>query len=322
LIVELNKKGYEIVVANTREKTHLVSEVDLKKFDLIYFAKFTPPQWDDVNILFNKLKRPVIYAFHSNAIIFNPFRFHNYVHNAISLIKLSYMKIAKPVSALHVLNTSEYKLLKLFGFNCYYSPLGVDTKQFKPGVKSTRFTIIFMNPRYQKGVDMLTKIVPKVLRKAPDLKFLFLVGRGSFLREYFDFLKKSFRDNVEVYEYLPQRRLRELFSSSHLLLFPSRYETFGIVVLEALSSGMPIVCYNISGAPKDVVKKYGVGTVANPFNIDEIIDGILYYYQLWKNSAGDFRRLSETCRKVALKYDWSIIASMFDNMFRTVLLQN
>jgi hypothetical protein len=125
LIEKLNEKGYEIVVSNIRNNARLAVNVDLNKFDLVYFAKFTPPLWDDVNILFNKLKPPVIYAFHSNAIIFNPFRFYNYVHNAISLIKLAYMKIAKPVSALHALNITEYNLLRLLGFSCYYVPLGV-----------------------------------------------------------------------------------------------------------------------------------------------------------------------------------------------------
>jgi glycosyltransferase involved in cell wall biosynthesis len=315
LITELLRRDYEITV-NTTNGSRLPSYSDMEKFDLIYFAKFSPPIWDDINILFHRTKTPVIYAFYAPSLIFNPYRLQNYVHNAISLIKLAYIKIAKPVVALHVLNASEYKLLNSLGFRCYYVPLGIDTETFKPRSKTDRFNVVFVSPKYQKGVDMLMKIVSKVLRKAPDLKFT-LIGRG-FLSHYFTSLKRVFGDNVEVCEWLPQRDIAKLFSSSHILLFPSRYESFGLVVLEALSSGMPVVCYDILGTPKNVVKKHGTGVVANPFNVDEIVNGVLDYYEMLKNQPEEFKRLSIKCRNLALEYDWSVIADLFDKMFSCV----
>lgn len=320
LICKLLKKGYEITTINTRIKGPLSLHLPIKKIDLVYFAKFSPPIWDDIDIIFNRTRTPVIYAFHSPLIVFNKnIRLKNCINNAISLIKLAYMKIIKSVTALHVLNTYEYHLLKSLSFKCYYVPLGVDTKKFKPGLKDNMFTVIFVSPRYQKGVDMLIKIVPKVLQKAPDLKFI-LTGRG-FLSQYFISLKSLFGNNVEICERLPQSEFTRLFSSSHILLFPSRYETFGLVVLEALSSGMPVVCYDISGAPRDLVKKYGTGVVASPFNVNQIVNGILGYYEMWKNEPERFKGLSIACRNVASKYDWSIVANLFDDMFRKVLNQ-
>lgn len=317
LISELLERDYEIATVNTRIGSCLASRLDIKKFDLMYFAKFSPPMWDDTNVIFRHIRTPTIYAFHSPSIVFNPYRLTNYVYNAMSSVKLAYMKIAKPIAALHALNTCEYNLLKSLGFRCYYVPLGVNTNRFKPGIKSNKFTVVFVSPRYQKGAEMLIKIVPKVLRKAPDLKFT-LTGRG-FMSQYFTSLERFFGDNVKVCERLPQREFTQLFSSSHILLFPSRYETFGLVVLEALSSGMPVACYDIPGAPRDIVKKYDIGFIANPFNVDEIVNGVLSYYEMWKKETGEFKRLSIACRNAALKYDWSIIADLFDDMFRKVL---
>lgn len=320
LIGELLRRDYEIATVNTRISGRLPSRLAIEKFDLVYFAKFHPPIWDDIDVLLHKTKTPVIYAYHApSSRIFNPYRARSYVRTIISSIKLVYIKIAKPVVALHALSTSEYNKLKSFGLRCYYIPLGVNTKLFNQGLKSNRFTVLFDGPQYAKGADMLIKIVPKILKKAPDLKFR-LTGRGV-QSQYFASLKSSFANNIEVYTWLPRDEFAKLLSTSHVLLFPSRHETFGLVVLEALSSGMPVVCYDIPGAPKDIVKKRGIGVTANSFNIDKIVNGILGYYEMWKNEPEGFKRLSIECRNVALKYDWSIIAGLFDNMFREVLRQ-
>ena len=315
LIRELIRKGYEVSTANTMGN-HLVPRSTYKKFDLVYFAKFTPPRWDDIGLLIHKIGIPIIYGFHAPSIIFKPYRATNYIDNIISVAKLVYMKISRTIIAMHALNTDEYKLLRFCGFRCHYIPLGVDTKLFKPSVKRNKFTVVFVSARYQKGADMLINIVPKVLRKTPDIKFI-LTDVG-FLSNYFNSLKNGFSGNVEVCERMPQNEFAQLFSSSHLLLFPSRWETFGLVVLEALSSGMPVVCYDIAGASRDIVKRHGAGFVVNPFNTDEIVDGILNYFELWKNEIKEFECLSNVCRNVALKYDWSIIAGLFDDMLKQV----
>jgi len=319
LISELFKRDYEVATLNTRTDGHLALPSAVEKFDLIYFAKYYPPTWDDQNILLHRTKTPIIYAFHSPSMIFHPYRLKNYVLNAILLIKLAYMKMARPVNAFHALNTSEYNMIKSLGFRCYYVPLGVDTKLFNKGLRNNRFTIVFVGPRYGKGADMLMKMVPRVLRKASDIKFV-LAGKG-FLNQYFMSLRSVFRNNIEVCEWLAQKEFAELLSSSHILLFPSRYEAFGLVVLEALSSGMPVFCFNIPGAPKDIVGRYGSGAIAKPFNIGELVDNVLRSYEMWKNEPEEFERLSIACRNVALRYDWSIIANVFDDMFKKVFYE-
>jgi glycosyltransferase involved in cell wall biosynthesis len=315
LIRELLSKGYEVVVSSTREGKRLVLQTANQRFDLVYFAKFYPPLWDDIDILLNKVRAPVIYAFHSPSIIFTPFRPKNYLHNIISSLKLAHMKIGRSITAVHVLNSDEHKLLRLSGLKCYYIPLGVDTKLFRPSVKNNKFTIVFVSARYQTGADMLLEIVPKVLRKAPDVKFM-LIDKG-FLGTYFDSLKNGFSHNIEAYERLPQNKFAYLLSSSHVLLLPARWESFGLIVLEALSCGMPVVCYDITGAPRDLVKRYGVGAVADPFDVEEIVNGVLKYYELWQKE--EYERLSGACRNIALKYDWSTIADLFSDMFKQIL---
>lgn len=317
LVSELLDRNYIVTKVSTWVDQRLLSSMDLSKFDLVYFAKSYPPIWDDLDILLHYPTTPVIYAFHSPSIMFHPYRPKNHILNLISLMKIIYMRMTPSIAAFHTLNTFEYELLSSFGCKCYYTPLGVDTNLFKLRWKDDRFTIVFVGPRYGKGADMLGRILPEVVRKAPDVKFV-LVGTG-FLNHYFESLRRIFRNNVEVHGVLGQKEFAELLSTSHVLLFPSRFETFGLVAIEALSSGMPVLCFDIAGAPRDIVKKYNAGFVAHAFKIEMIISGTLGYYEMWKNQKEEFSRVSLACRNVALKFDWSNVAGLFERMLRETL---
>lgn len=314
---ELTYKGYDITVASTRESRRLIIDVDLSDFDLIYFAKFSPPQWDDSQFVFHRAEAPVIYAFHSNVLIPNAHRFTNYAYNFLSAVKLAWIKLARTIDAFHVLNTREQRILTRLGFRSFCVPLGVDSDRFKLVEKDKEFKIVFISPRYQKGADLLPRIVPEILKRAPSCKFI-LSGRG-FLTQYFTSLKESFNDNVEVCERLPDDQLASLLGSANVLLFPSRYETFGSVVLEALCCGSPIVCFDIAGAPRDILKTENVSVIASPFDIRKTADGVVFFYRLWREDAGGYQFVSSECRRIALRYDWRIVSDHFDHMFRGVL---
>ena len=325
LIKELEKRDYCVFKANSRDAEGCSSMfLDIEgikdKVDLIYFAKFYPPSWDDLNLLLHKQKIPIIYGFHAPLFIWRARRPTNYFFNVVSLMKLFLMKLRDPIYAVHLLNTYEYTLLKFSGFKCFYSPLGVNTKQFSPSVKGNIFTIVFSGPRYVKGVDMLGKIVPRILRHAKDVKIILTdEGYKYSLNSYFYSLKQAFEDQVEVYSGLSQDKFARLLSSAHLLLFPSRYESFGRVVLEALSSGMPVVAFDIQGAVKDILKNGVTGTIVKPFDVEGITRGILDYYERWKNRTQEFEIISYNCRNHAMEFDWSIVSDRFNKIFQEVL---
>jgi glycosyltransferase involved in cell wall biosynthesis len=314
LIEALSKRGYSIVTMARRgyRTINIFGE-----FDIVYYAKFAPPLLDDVPPYNIKSKAPIIYGLHAPLFIPHAWRTSNKVYNITSALKIPLFKFMKLYDAFHALNTNDYVVLKRLGFITYYIPLGVDTSLFKPDAKKEEFTVIFVSPRFQKGVDMLIKIVPTVLKKAPDIKFL-LTGIG-FLGNYFKALEDSFSSNIEVCERLPQDKFVKMFSSSHLLLFPSRWESFGLVVVEALSSGMPVVAFDIPGAPRDVLINGVTGGVVKPFDIRAMIEEVLKYYRIWERNPKEFARISDKCRRYALNFDWNIIADHFDKMFKAVV---
>ncbi len=94
--------------------------------------------------------------------------------------------------------------------------------------------------------------------------------------------------------------LARLYASADVFVFPSRTDTFGLVLLEALASGVPVAAYPVPG-PLDVIGNSGAG----------VLDEDLGRAAL---AALDIPR--ERCRAHALRYTWAASADQFvDNLW-------
>lgn len=109
----------------------------------------------------------------------------------------------------------------------------------------------------EKGVGELPELYAKVKARVPGVQ-LVVVGKGPAEEE----LKRSLPDAVYL-GWVEHSRMPEIYSGSDLFLMPSKFDTFGNVVLEAMSCGCPVVAYKTKG-PKDIVEHgrngYVVGT--------------------------------------------------------------
>lgn len=97
----------------------------------------------------------------------------------------------------------------------------------------------------QKGVDSLIHALHYVQKEIPDVK-LHVCGNGYSQ----DYLKKLVRvygleKNIIFHGHLDDEELTNMYSKCGIFVFPSLYESFGIVVTEAMSAGLPIVSYNL-----------------------------------------------------------------------------
>lgn len=89
--------------------------------------------------------------------------------------------------------------------------------------------------------------------------------------------------------------LAAYYASGDVFVFPSRTDTFGLVVLEALASGLPVAAYPVPG-PLDIVDGAGVGV------LDEDLAAAV---------AGAIALPRDRCREHALNYSWAACAGMF-----------
>ncbi|MGA8497309.1 MAG: glycosyltransferase, partial [Xanthobacteraceae bacterium] len=105
---------------------------------------------------------------------------------------------------------------------------------------------------YWKGVHIAIDAFARLRSQITDARFT-IVGDGAE-RDRLHALASSrnVKENIDFIPWLPQQRLFELYDSHDLLLFPSLHDSGGLVVLEALSHGLPVVCLDLGG-PKDIV---------------------------------------------------------------------
>jgi glycosyltransferase involved in cell wall biosynthesis len=88
---------------------------------------------------------------------------------------------------------------------------------------------------YEKGADLLVETAPQVLSQAPDAKFV-IGGRGPLfpsLSQRIDAM--NLHDKVMLTGFLSDEERDQLYVAADVCVFPSRYEPFGIVALEAMA---------------------------------------------------------------------------------------
>jgi glycosyltransferase involved in cell wall biosynthesis len=199
-----------------------------------------------------------------------------------------------------------------------YNPEVVNTGQIQKirafyGIKDDEFMLLFVGRLVGvKGVDKLIMAMPHILQKVPNAK-LVVVGVGD-LQEYLTNLVKAMRLNEVVkfrFEFVPEEERILHYAACDIAVFPSFYEPFGIVVLEAMSMEKPVVVggAGVSGM-REIVIPHGeeqCGYHVDPNNPADIAWGITSALEnrdkiKWLGKNGRKRVLSEfTWDKIAEK---------------------
>jgi glycosyltransferase involved in cell wall biosynthesis len=199
-----------------------------------------------------------------------------------------------------------------------YDPASVSPEQIRKirsyyGIKDDELMILFIGRLVGvKGVDKLIMSMSHILQKTPKAR-LVIVGLGD-LQEYLVNLVKTMKmgDYVKFrFEFVPEEERILHYAACDVAVFPSHYEPFGIVVLEAMSMEKPVVvgAAGVSGMREIVVccGEDQCGYHINPNNPEDIawgINGVLDNPEKrkWLGKNGRKRVLEEfTWDKVAQK---------------------
>lgn len=176
----------------------------------------------------------------------------------------------------------------------------INTEVFHPGAeKNERFTAVFVGrPVWQKGFDLFEKLTLDLSRLG--IRFLY-VGGGSPL------------SSIESIGFvLGERQLASILSDAHLLVAPSRVAEAGKSVIEALSSGTPVVTSSRFDWPLNECE--GV-LVAGDY--DEIRRQVLETFRKWKH--GEYQTLSSCARKCAVSsYSYESTIRRYESMLRQI----
>lgn len=155
---------------------------------------------------------------------------------------------------------------------------GVDLNLFKPNMtanesKSPVFRIAFI------GIDYRRKGLKSLLSATSTLKdkhkiLLDVIGDDVNKPEFATFAQHLNISNILTFKgNISNEKLSKLLPDYNLLVLPSEFETFGIVIIEAMACGIPVIATNISAMP-EIVSNDEVGSLFNLGNIEELTRAI------------------------------------------------
>jgi hypothetical protein len=152
-------------------------------------------------------------------------------------------------------------------------PLGMEDRSIgKKSQKKGRSIDVLFAGRFEgrKGIDVLLQVIPALCEKYPQARFI-LVGEdrkradGTSLGEAFraQHARASFRDRVLFPGAVSDSELENYLAQCDIFVSPSRYESFGLVFLEAMMFGKPAVGCRIGGM-QEVIDDEVTGLLAEP----------------------------------------------------------
>jgi len=172
---------------------------------------------------------------------------------------------------------------------------GVNMNQFKPGSCEGNIVLFVGRLHERKGVDLLLSVFKEVLKEEEAI--LRIVGSGEKEKELIVQAERlGILKNVEFLGYLPDSKMQKQYSEASIFVSPSRYEGFGIVLLEALASGLPLVVTK-TGISSKVVENGKNGFLVDYKNMGKAIVKLLRDHKLR-------RQMGLRSREIATNYSW------------------
>ncbi len=169
----------------------------------------------------------------------------------------------------------------------------------------------------RKGLFTLIESMPPIVKKFKNAKFI-ISGKGlsNEMRKLVDHATKlGVKDNIVFTGYFPDEKLPRLYQAADIFAFSTFYENLPFAVLEALSSGLPVVTTNVGGIP-EMVEDGKNGFLVAPFNSAELADRILYFLENPK-AASDFGFLGR--KTIEERFDWRIIVKKVVKVYEEAL---
>ena len=167
---------------------------------------------------------------------------------------------------------------------------------------------------FEKGLDLLLEVATKILSVDDQVKFV-IAGKGPYAENLQNKARQlGIYHKVYFTGYIDDLTRNALFSTADVAVFPSLYEPFGIVALEAMAAGTPVVVSDTGGLG-EVVRHGKNGLKALTNNSDSLADNILWMLSYPEHAKA---MKEQAYRDLETEYNWGKIAEQTAEVYQEV----
>ena len=169
---------------------------------------------------------------------------------------------------------------------------------------------------FEKGYDLLLKVWSIVEKKLSDWQLdIFAMGDPTPYVKMMDDLsidKKRCHLNSSVVD------VEDVYMKSSILVQPSRTEGFGLVIVEAMSCGLPVVSFDCENGPRSVITNGEDGFLIPPFDVEMFANSLMRLM-----SDDDLREsMGEKGKQNSQRYDIDIVGQQWKQLFDELMQNN
>lgn len=303
-------RKYVKVLRNLYSLSTSLSDISLRYKPKICHFNFPPlhPLLLPVLLLMKTLGIKIVYSFHGGIL----FERKSSFSRGIFLCQCEHLYDAiitnSRSSAGHLLRVSKNLEKKIAVI-----PNGIDISEFskkKSTILEGEPSLLYVGRLdHIKGVDILVRALQSVKADLPEI-CLHIVGKGSQENQIRKLLiSQKLENNVKLHGHMNHEEITKLYMAADIVVVPSRDETFGITVLEAMAAGKPLIVSN-RGALPELVEKGRNGLVVDLFP-DTMANAIVSL----SNDKDLMARMTKTNKLKAKSYTWSRISRRYIGLY-------
>ena len=310
---ELNVEDKEIYLQEFKNK--LVDSLDLNSFDVIHAHYWLSGLV--AKEISNELNIPFIFTSHSLGIFLDGYNKERVDCEKIVMTSTNSVTASSVFETMLIADTykiDENKIKKI-------TP-GVDRKIFIPDLSVEKENIILSIGRIQeqKGQLQTIEFLNNFKKIQNDFKCYFIGGpSGKHGNEYLQELQQTIKDfnldkHVEFLGDLPQTEIIELLKKAKLLIHTSKFETFGLVAIEANAMGVPVLTTN-NGSLMEIIENNKNGYLSENLidsNVNNFVNNLF-------NNVARYEEIHLSCIEKSKKYDWMKTANELESLYQKLV---
>lgn len=256
---------------------------------------------------FTGKKIPVVYERHVSKLIELPIN-ANWFQSKMVKLKWALMNhLAKDFNAFVVLtngNVEEWKHLK--NISVISNPNTFDLNLIAD--LDNKKVICVGKVSVQKGQDLLAQTWQKVIKQFPDWE---LHNYGKFDQSVLS--EKDLPTNMFLHP--PVKDIASKYLESSIYVLPSRYEGFGMVLIEAMSFGIPCVAFDCNYGPSDIITNGQDGLLVDVENTEKLAENLMFLM----SNQDSRKKMGLKAQQNVQRFEVSTVIKQWDQLFKSLI---